>query len=516
MIIKDSQVVLSNERQFNNTNTVIDAQESISTQAQDSTQNGNRRTTLSELNIEHTLKEHSTQSKKLDNYSTVFQADGTIVSLSNHQRHQDAAASLESTIYSRRMFQQMRLQPTAVLQSGTNNSQEILPVNVNLIASNGVGFNSNDFSVSQIHQSSEHEALAFSALGGVTLEDGTRIEFNFNQTFERNYLKEESINITQQEVNFIDPLVITYDTDATSVLSNELFEFDMNNDGQKEHLTFTANGSGFLVLDKNSDGEINHGGEVFGGVSGNGFSELAQYDSDGNQWIDENDAVYSQLQIWTQTSTNEKELISLKDAGVGAIYLNASAGEYTFTDHHNTAQGKVQQSGIFLKENGEVGSVMQIDLAVQAAPETDTETTQNIAQSSLSLADGLTQPQFTNNLPTTPSNKVSEENIIPDWFTFEDELKALNKFIDRLSSGEANLADIGLFLSSGITNQVTTNNLNANNLNTNQSSVPSFSSQIWSFSELQPFSLNVKDINKDFINVFNLQSPLGTQINRQI
>ena len=42
-------------------------------------------------------------------------------------------------------------------------------------------------------------------------------------------------------------------------------------------------GNAFLSLDKNSDGIINDGSELFGAASGNGFADLAKYDEDGNE-----------------------------------------------------------------------------------------------------------------------------------------------------------------------------------------------------------------------------------------
>ena len=56
-----------------------------------------------------------------------------------------------------------------------------------------------------------------------------------------------------------------------------------------------AAGQGFLALDKNEDGEINDGGELFGTRSGDGFGELAVFDEDCNGWIDEKKIVLENL-----------------------------------------------------------------------------------------------------------------------------------------------------------------------------------------------------------------------------
>ena len=62
-------------------------------------------------------------------------------------------------------------------------------------------------------------------------------------------------------------------------------------------ISFVGSGSGLLALDKNGDGIINNGTELFGPNTQDGFSELSKYDSDGNGWIDENDSVYDNLRI---------------------------------------------------------------------------------------------------------------------------------------------------------------------------------------------------------------------------
>ena len=54
-------------------------------------------------------------------------------------------------------------------------------------------------------------------------------------------------------------------------LSDLRFTFDMDTDGMSEDNAFVGPGSGFLILDKNGDGVINDGRELFGPQSGDGF-----------------------------------------------------------------------------------------------------------------------------------------------------------------------------------------------------------------------------------------------------
>ena len=49
--------------------------------------------------------------------------------------------------------------------------------------------------------------------------------------------------------------------------------------------------------------------------------------------------------------------------GIGAIYLGNVATRFSLTNSKNELQGVVRQSGVYLKENGEVGTVQQVDMA---------------------------------------------------------------------------------------------------------------------------------------------------------
>ena len=76
--------------------------------------------------------------------------------------------------------------------------------------------------------------------------------------------------------------------------------FDIDADGEEESISYLQGGSGYLALDKNGDGVINDGSELFGTKSGDGFADLAEYDADGNGWIDENDPIFDKLLIWAK------------------------------------------------------------------------------------------------------------------------------------------------------------------------------------------------------------------------
>ena len=209
----------------------------------------------------------------------------------------------------------------------------------------------------------EAEHTAFQSQGLVHTKDGRTLTFDVQVEMSRAFC-EKYDSIAMEDYICVDPLVFNLDGNVSSI-SDQKFLFDLNADGTKEEISFTNQGSGFLALDKNGDGEINDGSELFGTKSGDGFADLAAYDEDGNGWIDEADAVFKDLTIWTLNEAGEKVQISLKDADVGAIYLGKASTEFSMkkeTDH--ATNGIVRSTGIFLKESGGAGTVQHIDLAV--------------------------------------------------------------------------------------------------------------------------------------------------------
>ncbi len=208
----------------------------------------------------------------------------------------------------------------------------------------------------------EKEQTAVVSSGVVKTADGREIEFDLAYAMSREYSSRTDISIRAGDA-LVDPLVINFAV-PTASLSGGKYAFDLDADGDNEQISFVGQGSGFLALDKNGDGAVNNGSELFGPQSGNGFADLAAYDADGNNWIDENDAIYSQLSIWTKDENGSDRLLALGQTGVGAIYLGNVNAAFSYKDTANQLQGQLQRSGVFLHEDGRAGTVQQIDLAV--------------------------------------------------------------------------------------------------------------------------------------------------------
>ncbi|WP_321531547.1 hypothetical protein [uncultured Desulfuromonas sp.] len=209
----------------------------------------------------------------------------------------------------------------------------------------------------------EQESVNFSAQAQVTTADGRQIDLNVELNMSREFHQEMNVNVRAGQA-LKDPLVINFNGTAAQLTTDKI-SFDLDLDGQQDQISFVTPGSGFLALDKNSDGVINDGSELFGPTTNDGFSELAAYDNDGNMWIDEQDSIYDRLRIWTRDSDGNQKLLSLGQAGIGAIYLGSTSTPFSLTDSSdNSLLGQTRETGIFLHEDGRAGTIQELDLVV--------------------------------------------------------------------------------------------------------------------------------------------------------
>jgi len=206
------------------------------------------------------------------------------------------------------------------------------------------------------------QSMTFKAAGTVKTSDGRTIDFSIQlQRHESFQFRSETL--LSKDGKVVDPLVINYDG-PFSKLTQSKYAFDLDFDGTDDQISFLQKGSGFLAIDLNDNGKIDDGRELFGPTSGNGFLDLAQHDEDKNGWIDENDSVFSKLRIWNKNEQGQDVLLGLGEVGVGALYLGHVATDFSLGTSPLSPDGYIRQTGIFLKENGQAGTLHHIDLTL--------------------------------------------------------------------------------------------------------------------------------------------------------
>ena len=204
-----------------------------------------------------------------------------------------------------------------------------------------------------------HEVQKFEiSMKGIIETNNEKVSVNLNISMTHEIFQSKEID----KSSFIDPLVISLDNTLPE-LSNKTFNFDIDNDGTVDQLSSLKRGNAFLALDRNNDGKIGAGNELFGASSGNGFKELSLFDSDNNFWIDERDPILNKLRIWINND-GKNELLALGEVGIGAIYLGNISSEFQYKSE-NYDLGNLQSSGLYLREDGQAGLISQIDLAEQ-------------------------------------------------------------------------------------------------------------------------------------------------------
>ena len=227
---------------------------------------------------------------------------------------------------------------------------------------------------------SVHEGAVYYRL--VTLPDGSVSEHSYThdqiayanyiiQQFERkaNSKSFSSVFTDYQDATTapkVDPLILDLNGDglATTNLDQSDVYFDLDSNGFAERTAWIDANDGLLVLDRDGDGKITNGQELFGDQTllsngtraTSGFEALREFDDNKDGKIDASDIVYLKLKVWQDLNrdgvSQAEEMKSLADVGIKAINLSS-----TFTGAAD-AMGNIQRRlGSFVKTDGSDGQI---------------------------------------------------------------------------------------------------------------------------------------------------------------
>ena len=165
-----------------------------------------------------------------------------------------------------------------------------------------------------------------------------------------------------------DPLTLDLDGDGIETVASNGHKgalFDHSNDGIRTATGWVGKDDGLLVYDRNGDGVVNNGSELFGDNTplkngeraANGYQALAELDDNGDGKVDAADSAFAKLRVWRDLNqdgiSQEGELLTLNEAKVKALNLankntdrdlgngNSLAEEGTYTD----SDGNEKQMG---------------------------------------------------------------------------------------------------------------------------------------------------------------------------
>lgn len=116
--------------------------------------------------------------------------------------------------------------------------------------------------------------------------------------------------------------------------------FDLNADGRIDQISAPKGDDALLALDRNGNGRIDDGRELFGDQNGaaNGFAELSKYDDNHDGRIDKLDAIFSRLSVLRFDSQGRQQQQSLSAVGVSAIHLQAQSVNIALGAYDEMAQ----------------------------------------------------------------------------------------------------------------------------------------------------------------------------------
>ncbi len=193
------------------------------------------------------------------------------------------------------------------------------------------------------------------AASGANAAQGTRA-FAASAQLEFSFEFSASVSVEAGEVQESDPIILDLDGDGFDLTSYQQgAQFDITATGQVAQTAFVTGGDAFLALDRDNNGRIDDGAELFGDQRGaaNGFEELRRLDANGEGRIDRRDPQFDALRLFADNGngiTEAGELRTLAQAGIREISLN-----YENVDLRAAGGNRIAQLATYTREDGSRG-----------------------------------------------------------------------------------------------------------------------------------------------------------------
>ena len=176
-----------------------------------------------------------------------------------------------------------------------------------------------------------------------------------------------------------DPLTLDLDNDGLETVginTTTPILFDHDADGIKTATGWVKSDDAFLVLDRNGNGTIDSGRELFGdstslaagGTAADGFAALAQEDSNGDGLVNTSDAHWSSLRLWRDLNqdgvSQADELFTLESQNIASLTVAKTENSKTLSNGNQIADlGSYTRTDGSTGELGEVSGMGDVNLA---------------------------------------------------------------------------------------------------------------------------------------------------------
>ncbi|GAB4283700.1 MAG: hypothetical protein Kow0029_29990 [Candidatus Rifleibacteriota bacterium] len=219
-------------------------------------------------------------------------------------------------------------------------------------------------------ESSSDQPMTANAMADAIVGNNT-YEFELKFKKQRLTTSEDQTGISLEELGIkkADPLVLDIAQDGLNLTkAGEGALFDIDGDGKLDQTAWVKGDDALLVYDRNGNGIIDNGTELFGDQNGsiNGFAELARYDKNSDGRIDNLDPIFKSLKLYQDMNGNGKieshELKTLEQMGLKSLNLNF------YRTNQDMNGNSLILNGSFEKNDGTTGLLADVLLGYRKIP----------------------------------------------------------------------------------------------------------------------------------------------------